>query len=1095
MGCRFVQRAAVAWAAVAALGLRVSATAGETAAGRLGVPARAGAAAVAPSQRVADRPTYRLTRYTAEQGLPQNSVRALLQTREGYLWVGTLAGLARFDGVTFDVFNANNTPEMRHDAINALAEDQRDGSLWINTGSGLLRYREHRFERFAEEEGFPHPFGRLWPARDGGLWYSPHPGQLVRLQDRTVQSWQLRPRRVVADGEEIVGHFINQVEEEPGGSLLVLMHMGLFRFEPATGASSRLGLPGATDTSYRHFHRQPDGTVFVAAREGLWRGAERQWERIESVAATDPQCPARICASVQGELWVGWSMDGPPRIARFTAEGSKFLDLSGLPDYPMNEFLQDREGHWWLGTESGLCQLRPKAVRVYAREQGVRNDFVKSLTAGPDGTIWLGTDRGVSSIRDGQVTNLPPVEPPASWGRPEGLLADRRGRVWYGVRANTVATFEHGAWASPSPLSLGESWVRTLYEDRSGRIWAGFDRGVAWMDEAGAVQVLPQTGSEWDVRVIHQDRRGDVWFGTYGGGLIRLHDGQMTAFSTTRGEHNNRAWWIHEDAEGIFWVGTRNGLNRFVPPSAQTGKQKAASRNQAGHTNPVPSSVARQAAGGTPEGHFFTFTTQHGLHENTVNNIQEDDFGNLWLSGLQGIYRVARQELNAVAAGRQTQARVLAFGEADGMLNSQCNGGVIQPSGGKDRLGRIWFPTACGAVMVDPQTIRRNDVPPPVVVEQVKADGKVVYGDGLAASPPPPPPTARHSPQSGSRQPPVRLPPGRARVLEIHYTANSFAAPHRMRFKYRLEGVDRDWHDDDQNRRTAFYTSLWPGDYTFLVTACNNHDVWSEAPARFAFTLEPQFWQTWWFYALAALAIVGLAAAIQAYRLRWQRRLLKVEHQQALADERTRIARDLHDDLGTSLTGLALEVDVLRRTPDATAQLTHHLGETAARIRALAAHMREVVWAVNPQCDTVSSLASYLEQQAGQFLKADGLRCRLEFPEDIPPLPLDGATRHQLALGVREALTNAVRHAAATEIVLSLRVEPDQLVVQVSDDGRGFHVAEGRSSGHGLANLSARLARLGGACECRSVPGGGTTVELRVPLVAGPVRRPNPPSP
>jgi len=190
----------------------------------------------------------------------------------------------------------------------------------------------------------------------------------------------------------------------------------------------------------------------------------------------------------------------------------------------------------------------------------------------------------------------------------------------------------------------------------------------------------------------------------------------------------------------------------------------------------------------------------------------------------------------------------------------------------------------------------------------------------------------------------------------------------------------------------------------------------------------------------------------------------------------------LHDDLGTALTGLALQLDVVRRDARNGPDLADRLAESAGRIRALAGRIREVVWAVNPRCDTVSSLASFLEQQAGQFLKGDGLRCRLDFPEDIPPLPLDGEARYQLALGVREALTNAVRHASASEIVLGLRVETGQLIVRVADNGRGFCVSEGEDQSRGLANLHARLEKVGGQCVCRSAPGTGTTVELRVPL-------------
>lgn len=1052
--------------------------------------------------------SYHVTRYTTEHGLPQNTIHALLQTRDGYIWAGTLAGLARFDGVRFHVFNASNTPEMPHDAINALTEDRLDSSLWINTGNGLLRYHEHRFERFDEQHGYPQPLGKLSPAHGGGVWYSPAYGRLCLFQNGVTRSWQLRAERVSDGGDEIHEHYINHIEEESDGSVLVVMHNGLFRFVPATGVLTDLRAPSEVDHC-RSVFRQSDGTTLLAGRTGLWRLREAKWEQIETVTPGDAQCPSRIHPSNSGDQWISWSDDGPPRIARFRKGRSEFLDLSKLPDYAVNEFLEDREGHLWLGTESGLCQLRPCAVRVYAREHGLRNDYVKSVTTGPDGTIWLGTDDGVSGIKDGQVTNLPRIEEALGWKFRQPLLADRLGRVWFGASPTDAVVFDNDVWQSPARFDLRKGLLRVLYEDRSGTIWVGFERGVAWMTGSGAVSgsnhdktplatlvpdpagadgdwsspraihELTKTLSHPDVRVIHQDRRGDLWFGTFGGGLNRMREGQITTYTTTVGDYNNRAWCIHEDANGVFWVGSQDGLNRFVPPGVAADVKRFSSEVRNGQ-NLLASTAATEK-----DGRFFTFSRRHGLHENVINNIQEDDFGCLWLSGLQGIYRVSRQELNAVAVGRQARAQVLAFGEADGMLNSECNGGDNQPSGCKDHAGCIWFPTARGVAVVDPRTIRRNAVPPPVVIEQAKADNEIMYGDGIAAG------AVSRGVKSEiqsntsivTSDGTVHLAPGRARVLEIHYTANSFAAPHRMRFRYRLEGYDRNWHDDEDNRRAAYYTNLRPGAYAFRVTACNNHGVWSEMPAEFSFALAPHFWQTWSFYAMVCAGIVGLAAGVQGYRLRWQRRLLQTEQRQALADERTRIARDLHDDLGTALTGLALQIDVVCRAANEGDVLRDRLADSAVRIRALAHHMREVVWTINPSCDTVPSFASFLEQQAGQFEKADGLHCRLVFPEDIPPLPLDGETRHELALAVREAIGNVIRHAAASEIVLGLEVVPDQLLVRILDNGRGFRVAERQVSGHGLANMQARLKKIGGCCEYRSAPGAGTTIELRVPLV------------
>jgi signal transduction histidine kinase len=267
-----------------------------------------------------------------------------------------------------------------------------------------------------------------------------------------------------------------------------------------------------------------------------------------------------------------------------------------------------------------------------------------------------------------------------------------------------------------------------------------------------------------------------------------------------------------------------------------------------------------------------------------------------------------------------------------------------------------------------------------------------------------------------------------------------------------------------------------------VVEACNQEGTWSERPAIFAFSISPHFYETWLFYGLCGVAVVGMTAGIQSYRLHWQRRLLRLEHQQSLAEERARIARDLHDELGTALTGLALELDVRQREAEATPKLGRRLGGTAARTRALAERMREVVWAINPRCDTVSSLASFLEQQAGHLLQATDLRGRIEFPDDIPPMPLDSDTRHQLALGVREALTNVVRHARATEVVLGLSIQHGQLSVRVADNGIGCVLTFLTQSPRGLANLRERMAQLGGRLECATTPGQGTTLTFRGPL-------------
>jgi len=361
-----------------------------------------------------------------------------------------------------------------------------------------------------------------------------------------------------------------------------------------------------------------------------------------------------------------------------------------------------------------------------------------------------------------------------------------------------------------------------------------------------------------------------------------------------------------------------------------------------------------------------------------------------------------------------------------------------------------------------------------------------VFGNG-------PPGLAEGAAALGRSAAGLRMAHGKGRVVEFQYTANSFIAPGRARYRYKLEPVDEHW-SKETSERTVHYISLPPGDYTFQVIGGNAHNVWNLQPATFSFSIDPRFWQTWTFYGLCASTLIGLTVIVQAYRLRWQRRLLKLEEQRTVANERARIARDLHDDLGTALTGLALELDVVGKQEQATTPIANRLKSIAQSVRDLAERMREVVWTVNPKCDSVSSLATFLEQQVGQFLNADGIEVRLDFPEEVPDRPLGAEARHQLALAMREALTNVVRHSQATQVTIYLTLEPELLTVRIQDNGKGFE--PGTTSGNGLTNMRARLQQAGGSFACVSKPGSGTLITMQLPLprpTAGPRQGPPPP--
>jgi signal transduction histidine kinase len=328
----------------------------------------------------------------------------------------------------------------------------------------------------------------------------------------------------------------------------------------------------------------------------------------------------------------------------------------------------------------------------------------------------------------------------------------------------------------------------------------------------------------------------------------------------------------------------------------------------------------------------------------------------------------------------------------------------------------------------------------------------------------------------------LQVPPG-GRRYEFRYTGLSFANPARVGFRHRLDGLEPEWVEAGA-RRSAFYTPLPPGDYRFQVTARNADGVWNEHGASFGLHVLPQFWQTWVFRAgsrVGALVTVGLTVLV-IVRRRARRKLAVLERQRALERERARIARDIHDDLGSNLTHIVMLGESARSGLGNPQQAAPDLDELCHTARDLTLQLSEIVWAVAPEHDTLDSLANYAGKFAHDFLGRAGIRCRLDLPLQLPVLTLASPVRHNLFLAFKEALHNAVKHSAAKSVLVSLGLDPGAFTLLIEDDGRGFRPAAAAGTGNGLANMQRRLADIGGQCQIESEPGRGTRVRFTVPL-------------
>jgi signal transduction histidine kinase len=405
------------------------------------------------------------------------------------------------------------------------------------------------------------------------------------------------------------------------------------------------------------------------------------------------------------------------------------------------------------------------------------------------------------------------------------------------------------------------------------------------------------------------------------------------------------------------------------------------------------------------------------------------------------------------------------------MVSAETNG-ETQPAGWKGKDGRLWFATLKGLAVLDPARLKEEPAPPKLTMQKVQADDLVIYDELTPSSKA----GGEHRTASSGGNA-NRIPAGMGHVVEFTYTANTYTAPTFVRFCYRLSKVDKDWCEDT-TERSVRYLNLSPGNYVFEVMAANHHGVWNPVPARFEFSVARQFWQTKTFYLLCGIALVGAGVGVQAYRFKWQRQVLKLESLRTVSGERARIARDLHDDLGASLTGIALQLEAAQRRGHVPAS---ELQELAQETRSLTHDLRGLAWATNPRCDTAGSVTAFIAETSERFCAAAGLDCRLELPNTAAEVSVPAKIRHGLLSVLKESLTNIAKHARARTATVKLAAEATELRLTVSDDGIGF-VPGATRAGSGLKNLGERVRENGGSLMIESRPGAGTSVIAYMPL-------------
>lgn len=997
------------------------------------VLSRAGSAMETPPGTM---PAPIIRSWGTEAGLPQNSVNAIVQSRDGYLWLATRDGLARFDGVRFKVYGLEQgLPSVD---ISSLFEDHQ-GTLWIGTfSSGLCRLSQGHIDSIPAPIGLPgsdtincvaeDSTGCLWAGTVGGLRFYQH-GQL--MDDATLG----RLRR---------GAIIGLWPGRQGTNLWISSAVyGLFTYQNGSFARCA-GPPDHPRIVAESLFEDRQGRLWIGIGNGMVLCREHgQWRTFNEENGLPFAYITTITEDATGTIWAG-SLDAG--LYRF--DGTRFNGVSqadGLSANDIKSLLCDREGNLWIGTRTGgLDQLSRRKLVVAGSAQGLTNDYTRSVAQAPDGTLWVGTVGG--SLYHGNESRFEPFRP------------EQEARVYY--------------FATVFPVLFTPD----------GSLWWGAAFGLLhWQDDRLADCI---TNGSWiqnaSVTALQNDRHGGLWIGTSAGYLEHLQGGQIVEYShqITRATITSLA----VQPDGALWVGTAaNGL-KFIGPAggaAQTitnGLSAKASIRTL-YLDAGGNLWIGTAGGGLTcwrDGHVTGFSAADGLSSRTVSQIVEDDFGSLWLGCNRGIFKVNKQELLDCADGKHALIHCRSFGLNDGMLTEECSGGFC-PAGLKTKSGEICISTVKGLVFLNPSEERDETPPPKVLLEEALVSGvnQALTQDGPVAG-------RRAGASPGKAR--LIVPPG-ARDVELHYTAIAFSAPDRIGFRYRLDPVDNGWTEAGP-RRTVYYPRLAPGDFVFQVQACNADGVWSGQDTTLAVTALPFFWETAWFRVLSSLALAGgFGVSLWLLLRRWyRRRLIRLQALNAIERERLRISKDMHDQVGSVLTQVSQLTDMgLDETEDG-ARVKKRLERIGSHARLAVQSLDEIVWATNPKNDNLASFAEYVSRFSDEFFEYTKVRCWQEVPAALPPLPLGAEVRHNVFLAVREALNNALKHSQCTEVWLRMKLGRGTMTLTIEDNGAGFVPGQTAAGRNGLANMQARLAECGGSASVTSAPGKGTCVRFVLPL-------------
>jgi len=968
------------------------------------------------------------------------------------LWITTLRAAPALDEVEMLFRNWTTGDGLPHNRVRAVTRT-RDGFIWLATDGGVVRFDGANFKVFGLREGLMAPIAlALQEDDEGALWIGTLGGGLSVLRHGVIE-------RTYTTADGLPSNWISGLGMEPGRGMVVATLSGITRFgnhgfsRPAKDNPAPLPVLSVVNDGGGVLWGVGWGQYLRTWKDGDW----------EPDASGGPAKATAICKDPDGRLWaVGdrllWVHDASGWTSHQLPDG-----FTGQP----NSVASAPDGTIWTAFHrSGLCGFRDGRFIVPSPGPEYVPDLVETITATDDGQMWITTANGLYRMapRRIHVSTIDDPQSPRVANNLGGLIEHRPGEFIVATQGSGFYQWKDGRASrlSDEPNLGAGVYGNTILKTAGGSVWLGANRGLFEMKPDGSIRRQPVPGGdETPIWALTETPEG-LWIGTGYGQLHLLKDGGLETIPYGGAKEPIKA--IVREEDGTLWVGTRgNGLFQ----------RKGGEWKRFGRGNGLVSEIIRtlyvDPAGrlwvGSDGGglslwlkdRFVSATTREGMPNDSVSQILMDDDGRLWAGTHRGLAVLDSEALDLIESGRLGDLHPLLINEADGIPAGEFT--IVPPL--KTTDGRYAFTTVNGFIRLRPADFHPDNSRPEVFIERITANGNPVTPDKER----------------------ITLPPGTER-LEFEFTGLFFSDPERLKFRNRLTNIESGWAYIGSRRATE-YRNLEPGTYQFRVEASTGNGLWSATPATVNVVIEPHFWQTVWFKAASIVMAVGLVVliAMQQERKRSRRRIEALERRQAVDSERARIARDLHDDVGASLTQMALQSQLvernLTRQPDRAEAYLQDIFKTA---RTMTRALDEIIWAVNPSHDTLENFISFLGSFMQDYAETSGLRSRFDVPESIPQRVMPPTVRHHLYLAAKEVLHNVVKHAGATEVTLQVKLGGGYCVIIISDNGSGFEEPAETIGADGLINMRNRLEQIRGTCTRQSAPGRGTSVEMRVPM-------------